>query len=223
MRLANLRTLRVTGSAARELRTLAAGAAIVAGLLVAGKGIPAVREWRSQARLERAELELELSRARRLVALDASLRDSLVVRQRRLATYDTLLLAGDDAASAAASLTDALAEAAETAEVQLTTVQADVDSTAARRVAGQALVRVFVRAELTASSSELATMLAWLEECPPLLAVRELTVSQTDATYAADRSERLRVTLVVEGLTWRRKLRARPAQPAPTTRGGRVI
>lgn len=189
--------------AGRERRTLVVGVTIIASLVLSTRALPEWRRWRAESQAVLAELDAEVVRARRAVALGPVLRDSLATRRERLAAYDTLLLAGDDPSAVAAALADALAEAAEIAEVQLSSVQAEVDSARVKRPGSGELLRVRLRAELTASGSALASMLAWLEQCPPMLAVREVTISQADVMVPADRVESLRVTLVIEGVAWR--------------------
>lgn len=189
--------------AARERRALVLGAVIIASLVLGTRGVPEWRRWRVESRATLMEFNAEVADARHAVALGPTMQDSLVARRQRLAAYDTLLLAGDDPTAAAAALADAIAEAAEVAEVEVSSVQTEVDSARMRRSSASELLRVRVRADLTASGSALADMLAWLEECPPLLAVRELTVSPVDVMVSAGRAERLRVTLVVEGVAWR--------------------
>lgn len=73
-------------------------------------------------------------------------------------------------------------------------------------------VRLSVVAE--GSSSELATLLLWLEESPPLLAIREIAVSQGEVSHAHEQIEQLRVSLVIDGIAWRG---ARPEVPASRT------
>lgn len=127
-----------------------------------------------------------------------------------MAAFDDLLL-GDDEPTAVVALADAVAEAAATGGVDVANVQVDVEAGRGRASDPAGLLRARLRAELTGSGEDLAITLAWLEEAPPLLAVRELIVTQLDVRGASHLPERLRMTLVVEGL-----IRPRPA-PRGTT------
>lgn len=171
--------------------------------MLSTRGVPAWRAWDAEARASAAELSAEVARARDAVAGSSSIRDSLNARMARLAVLDSVLLDGDASASIAAALAEEIAVAAEESGVRLGTVQAIVDSGGRliSRAGGRTgLLRVKSRTDVTADIGGLAALLAWLEEAPPLLAVRELSVTQPEPGAPDGQPEALRVSLLIEGL-----------------------
>jgi hypothetical protein len=180
---------------ARDRRVLLLGAASVALVVGAGRGLPAWREWYAGSRASAVQLRGELARAEESLRHSAVTRDSLTARKRRLVALLPLLASGETPQMAGAGLASSVASAAEAAGVRVGTVQVRPDS-AGRTV----FTRVAVRADVTGDVRGVAAFLGALEQDATLLAVRELAVSQPEPAAAADRAEALRVELLVEGL-----------------------
>jgi hypothetical protein len=185
----------------RDRHTLAAGAVVIAFLVVMSRGVPALRRWQADARTSATQLAAEAARAEASVSAHAATQESLLVRRARLAELDTAWLEGDSPATAAASLADLLAEAATVAEAQLTAVQVQPGVAASRGSAAGAVSRVAARASLTGDLETLVLFLATLESGPTLVSVRELSVTQPERELRLDQNESLRAEVVVEGLT----------------------
>lgn len=181
--------------ASRDRRALVVGTALLVTIAAIARGVPALHRWTSS----RAEIA-DLQRERLLVASGAAGR--LVETRARLATVredltgsGSLLLTGSTVSEAGAALAEAVAAAAEEADVALGAVQLRGDSAAAGP-----LVPIGAQTSLTGDLTSVAMFLALLEVAPELLVLRELTIVQPEPAIASDRIESLRAELLVEGL-----------------------
>lgn len=188
--------------ASRDRRALVMGTALLFAMVAVVRGGPALRGWTS-SRTEAADLQRE----RLLLASGAAsrlpeTRARLVAVRQDLDGFGSLLLTGPTFPAASAALAEAVATAAEDAEVTLGPVQLHGDSAAAGR-----LGRIGARTSATGDLASVAFFLALLEAAPELLVLRELTIVQPDLAITSDRIEELRAELLVEGL--------HRAQPGP--------
>jgi Type II secretion system (T2SS), protein M subtype b len=196
---------RVTLSA-RDRRTLVLGAAGIATLVFVSRGVPAWRGWVTEARAAAVEQSGELVRAEALVRAFPSIRDSLAARNARYLALAPELLAGGSVNAAGATLASLVSTAAIDAGVKLGAVQlrsreaAVADS--GRHGGGSRPVFVCIRVEgdLTGDIHGISAFLLAIERGPVHLAVRDLSITQSDAVGAPDRAETLHATFAVEGL-----------------------
>jgi hypothetical protein len=110
--------------------------------------------------------------------------------------YDSALVAEGAPSVASARLAEVLGDAASASEAQLGAVQLSADTAVARG----ALMKTRVRATVSGDLMSIALFLETIEAGPPLLAVRELTVTQPQLGVTAGQAERLQAEVVVEGL-----------------------
>jgi hypothetical protein len=115
-------------------------------------------------------------------------------------------VSGSEVSTAAANLAAIVVDAANGNGVRMGSLQTSADS--ATLQSGN-VAHVRVRGEATGDVSGVTQFLASLESGLPLIAVRELSVTQGEPTAAPDRPESLRVGFVIEGL-------ARIDPPDPT-------
>lgn len=196
----------------RDRRALAAGAAVVLLLLLAGRGLPAWRRWDAAVRASAAEMAAEAARAERTARLLPATLDSLEARRARLVALGSALLDGGSPAASAAALASLLSGAGARAGVQIGSVQVRPDTASAGT-----FLRVYARADGTGDLGAITRMLALLEGAPELLAVRELSITQTNPGGPAEQPEALRLELAVEGLAMAREA---PVPRAPAGEEG---
>jgi hypothetical protein len=179
----------------RDRRVLLFGVVCISLILGLGRGLPAWRSWRTEARAAGAQLTGEVLQARASVSRHRLLRDSLNARRGRFIALAPLLLSGKTPAMGGAALASLIATAATAASVRLGPVQVQPD-TAARTV----FSRVRVRADVTGDVRGVGTFISSLERGQTLLSIREISVSQLEPSAPPERAEALRVNLTVEGL-----------------------
>jgi hypothetical protein len=189
----------------REQKFVLVGCLLIFTLVAGARGIPAWSAWHEDASASAAELVAEAERAERSVASLAVTLDSLEQRRDRLAALSSALVGTGPPPSAAAALAARIAGAAAAARVEISAVQLQVDTTGAGE-----FTRVSVRAGASGDVRGIVRLLADLERGPPLLAVREWSVSPSDPAAAAYQPETLRVDFVVEGLALRHRVEGRP-------------
>jgi hypothetical protein len=187
-------------------------------IVVLGRGVPAWREWATVATSEAQTLTGEAEWAHQLVTSLPMLRDSARARRVRVENLSELLVAEGSPGAVSAAMSALVADAAVSAGVRLGAVEVRVDSGGPRARTGDGrapvrrhYLRVWARIDLTTDVQGLMAMLAWLEENPPLLAVRELTINQPDPGASPERPEILRVAIAIEGLAQRPVGRTQPA------------
>jgi len=184
----------------RDRRTLVAGAAIVAALVLGAKGIPAWLAWTRATRDEAREMVAEAARARASVEGATPTRDSLAVRYKRYLALAPRLLDATTPAGGGAALSSVVAGAAAGASAKVASIQIRADS-----AGPAAFTRVAVRADVVCDVRGLVAMLAALERGQLLVTVPELAVTSPDPGAGDDRPEMLHVQLLVEALVLNRR------------------
>ncbi len=179
----------------RDGRALLRGAAAIALVLAATRGIPAWLDWQRESRGADEETRNALARDRALVMNEAAVRESTIARGRRLIALAPSILSGDSPGNAGATLAGVLSGAAALSGVRLGSVQLRGDS-----LSRTAFTRIGARMDATGDIRGVIAMLSAIESGPTLLSVRSLSISQPDLTAGDDRVEALHVELEVEGL-----------------------
>lgn len=183
------------GFSAKDRRTAVFGIVVVGSMIGLSRGLPAIREWERAHVADAADLAAKASSARANVRMLRMMRDSLTARRKRLVSMDSAMLSGTSAAAAAADLASALDEIAASSRVKIISMQLRADSAAAG-----ALTKVAVRVSGTGDVTGLAAFLRDVEANDAPLAIRELTVSQSDPAAPPSKPEALHVDVVVEAL-----------------------
>jgi Type II secretion system (T2SS), protein M subtype b len=194
---------------ARDRRTLALGAMGIGSLLLVTRGLPAWRAWVTETRAAAAEQRATAARAEAVVQGAQAMGDSLVARNRRFLALAPTLLAGRTVNAAGATLASLVSGAAAEAGVTLGAVQLRSRDA----VPSSTFTRIRVECDVTGDIRGVSRFLLALERGPVRLAVRDLTVTQSDAVGAPDRAEVLHATMAIEGLA----LAARPSPLDRTT------
>jgi hypothetical protein len=179
----------------RDRRTLIIGIAACAGIVGAGRGVPLLREWESTRLAAAADAEQRLATASAATAMATPIENGTRRAQEQAATADSALLHGATPATAAAALALLLSDRADSTGLGITSESVRADTGFVHGFA-----RVRVRLSATADVRGLTRFLASVEGSPRLLAVRDMTVSQSDPAAGDDRPESLRIDLVVEAL-----------------------
>jgi hypothetical protein len=180
----------------REQRVLVIGGGFVLALVVLGRGVPTLLRWHAESRSTVSELRGQVARADQLVGTATAVRDSATMRGRRLIALAPLLLDGTTSSAATATLASLVSGAAAKANIRLGSLQLAVDSSH-----DDTFARVSVRGNATGDVRGLSSLLTQLERGPTLLAVRELSIFQSDPTTPSDQIETLQMEFVIEGLS----------------------
>ena len=184
----------------RDRRALTIGAGVIAIVLLASRGVPAMIAWQRERNRDADARQEKLDRAMAAISRVGAVRDSIGARGERIVALAPVLVAGDTPASASASLAELMSGAAELSNVKLGALQLHADTSSR-----DAFVRVGVHGEATGDVTGIMSMLASLESGPTLLAVRELSITQPEPSAPADHMETLHVELTVEGLMLRQR------------------
>jgi type II secretion system (T2SS) protein M len=171
------------------------GGALTIAMFGGARGIPSIREWRNQARADAVANLAELTKAREIVRTESLARDSAIARGKRIIALARLVLSGDTRASAGASLAGIISEAATSSSVELGALELQPDS-----LSKSTFTRIAVRGSANGDIQGLTHMLERIEEGPELLAIKELSITQSDVSAGADHMEALHMELVVHGL-----------------------
>jgi hypothetical protein len=192
----------------RDRRTLVIGLALVAGLLVGFRGVPAWRGRYDHERAAASHLALRAAEAQAAVRGSRVRADSLDARRRRFVDLAPAILDGRTPAAAGATLAAIVSGAAAKAGLQVNSVQVRPDS------AGPGIFTpVSVHADATGDVRGIAAMLGLLERGPELLAVRSLAVSGAQPAAPGTQPEALHLELTVEGLALSRPAADSAAAP----------
>lgn len=185
------------GVGSRDRKTAIVGTIVVLSLLLVGRGLPAWHRWRINAKestesvlAEASEVAGSVERAREV---DAANRRAELLRIELAPAF----VNGSTQATAAANLASLVADAATANGVRMGSLQGSADSAMSR--SGN-VVHLRVRGEGTANVTAVTQFLATLEGGLPLIAVRELSITQGDPRAPPDRPESLRVGFVIEAL-----------------------
>ncbi len=178
-----------------DQRVLLVGAVAIGGLFAVGRGWPRVSAW-TEGRRDSALASLRQdAQASDQASLLPVYTDSLNARRRRLAALDTMLIAGATVAEAGAALSNAVSDYADSHAVRVVSMQVRPDTIAVRGYA-----HVAVRLIGVADVNGLTSLLSDIESGTPVLAVREIAITQPDPTVASSKPEALRFELLVEAL-----------------------
>jgi len=179
----------------RDRRTLISGAAGIALLVLVGRGLPALRRYEHDQRAAAAEAQDRLARIRASMKQHATNARVLAEARRRLVSYDSALLVGRDPTAVQAQLSALITEAGDGAEAQLGGVQLQADSTATTM-----LSHASARTTVTGDLEAIGWFMESLEAGPPLVAIREVSITQAAQPSMPQQHETLRAELVVESL-----------------------
>lgn len=182
-------------NSARDRRALIMGLVGISLTIGIGRVLPAWQRWRYETSSAANQLKREVERSRNSIAHGRLFQDSLAVRRKRFMALAPLLVSGHTTAMGSAALASVVSTAAATANMRLGPLRVDPD-TASRGV----FSRVRVRAELTGDVRGVAAFLSAIEGGTPLIAIRELTVSQLEPSAPPERAEALQVGLMLEAL-----------------------
>jgi hypothetical protein len=182
----------------RDRRALSIGAGTILGLVVLGRGLPALLSWERKEATRAQAQGAELARVRVEIARAPMVQDSARAHGARIVALAPLILGGDSPATASATLAGIISGAAARANVRVGALQLHADT-----ASKSTFVRVGVRGEVTGDIAGVTAMLASLERGPTMLAIRELSITQPELAAASDQMESLHVELVVEGLMQR--------------------
>jgi hypothetical protein len=184
----------------RDRRALSIGAIVVAGGVLVGRGLPALRAWSDASIASAGEAVAEAHRVELSVRGASALTDTIQARTARFLTLAPALVDGTSAGTAGATLASLLSGAAATAGAKLGSVQVRTEGSVRDSSGARTFPRVAVRASLTADVRGLAKLLVALERGPTLLSIEELAVTQPEPGADGGRPEVLQVELVIGGL-----------------------
>ena len=173
----------------RDRRTLAIGGVTLAALLGVGRGLPAWGEWGAAKREVALDALRQAAIATKGAKLLPALTESLALHEQRLAEVDTMILRGATIPEAGASLASVLSDYADDRAIRLVSVQVRPDSGAKG-----GLARVAVRATGVGDVAGITSLLQDIESGAPILAVRELVITQPDPAGRDGRAEALHST-----------------------------
>jgi type II secretion system (T2SS) protein M len=172
------------------------GGALVACMLLGARGLPAAYLWQRELHANALESRTALYEARILMNSESMLRESTIVRGKRVIDLAPLLLNGDSPSASGATLEGVLSQAAMMSKVQLGAVELQSDS------GGKTIFEhVAVRASANGDIRGLTNMLAQLERGPALLSIKQLSITQPEMDAGLNRMESLHMELVVEGIS----------------------
>jgi hypothetical protein len=180
---------------ARERRALTIGAVTMLGIVLLGKGIPALHEWESGERAGAEQAVSELAALRRTLETGDRVRNRLARTSAELVRLDSSVLHSTSPAEAASTLAMLVNEFADSASIHLGAVTVRSDSSFTRGFA-----TATVRATATGDVEGLMTFLQFIEDGDITLGVRELTVTQPDPAAPSSKPETLRFEVVIRAL-----------------------
>ena len=183
--------------AARDRRALALGVAVIGGLLLTLRGVPAWWRWRSEVRARAAEAIRQERTVQAVIGGFSQSLDTLGERVRRLQGMGSAFLAGATPTEAASMLATAVADIARSSLVRIDAIQMRADSV---RSGTLEMPRVRVEAQATGDVAGLAALLQGLEKGPLLLSIQRLSVRAAAVDAPANQTESLTIQFTVEGL-----------------------
>jgi hypothetical protein len=160
-----------------------------------GRGVPAWREWEQGERLAAQESSRRLEVARSAIDAHRSITAMRSTLTRRLDSLSGTYLRASSTAVAGAALATVIGDLGEESGVRITSAAVRADS-----ATKATFTRIAVRISATGDVEGLADYLSSLESSEQLLAVRELSVAQTDPGAPDSRVESLHFEMLVEGL-----------------------
>jgi len=187
----------------KDKHTLAAGALAIALIVGGGRGLPMYRRWRRESADAAVENVERAARMRALSKRERVLHDTLAARVHRVLSLAPLIVTGASLAAATAELHGTVAVAAAQSNVRIDAVQLGGDTTRSRT-----FQRVRIRAEVVGDAGGLASFLSRIERGPPLLRVRELTITQSDPNAPDTRPDAIRAIVVIDGMALKPRMRS---------------
>jgi type II secretion system (T2SS) protein M len=178
-----------------DQRVLLFGGLVLSGLVGASRGVPLVVRWSADRRAAALSLVRQAALADGADRILPVLADSLAARRRRLDMLDTMLVSASTVAEAGARLSNVISEYADARSVRVLSLQLRPDSTERRGFA-----QVAVRMTGVADVAGLTSLLGDVESSTPILAVRDLGITQPDPAVPDSKAETLRFELWVEAL-----------------------
>lgn len=179
----------------RDRRTLAIGVIVCGAIVGAGRGVPALRAWQSERLAAAAEAEQRLASAEAAVSMALSIEGNAGRAKQRASEDDSALIHAITPPAAGVVLAAMLSDCADSTGFAISSESVRGDTGFTRGFA-----RTRVRLSGTADIRALTRFLAKVEGSAQLLAVRDLTVSQSDPGAGEDRPESLRIEVVIEAL-----------------------
>jgi len=183
----------------RDRRTLAAGLLVVVCLVTVFRGIPAWRRWDRATREEALALANTLRTVRAAIADEARQAREQEQRQTHLLAYAPWMIGGNGASAAAATVASRLNGVARSNHAEMGSARLLPDST----TADEPFEPVRIAGTLHADVRGLSGFLGAVQRGPPLLAIRALAIEQPDPGRGDESPERLQISFVLEGLTYR--------------------
>lgn len=187
-----------------DRRTLLFGALTVVALLVLGRALPGWLDWERNARADAINSGHEFEQALQLLEESRVVEPRLEALRARAISAAELALDGSSSAAAEAHLADVLRRAGVEAGVVVGSITVRSQSPTSRVSASNDAtandLRVIATVVLDSDIDGLTLLLGWLEQLPPLLAIRELNVTRRQQVLHDDAGESLQATLTVEGL-----------------------
>lgn len=177
----------------RDRRTLVVGVACILFMIFIVRVVPAKRRWDARAEARAMVLAHEVADARNLVAREKATRDALTARTRMLGRLNARLIHVDSKSAGEAALAALVSAAATSAGIKVDALALDADA-----AGGGSLRTVSVTGGATGDLQGLALFLTALERAPSRLAVRALSITQSDPTAPDTRAESLRFEFTVQ-------------------------
>jgi hypothetical protein len=179
----------------KDRRALAAGGVLIGCLLLTGRGVPAWREWERAERAAAEDSARRLENARANIDAHQSIIALRAVATRRLDSLSTAYLHASSPAIAGATLATLVGDLGGESGIRITSTTVRADS-----ATKAAFTRITVRVSATGDVEGLADYLSSIESSEQLLAVRELSVAQSDPAAPDSRAEALHFELLIEAL-----------------------
>jgi hypothetical protein len=179
----------------RDRRALSAAAIVVGGGWSAKLGLPALHEWETTQRTAAVAVLNDRAAAIAGARTASVLDDSVRARSYRLASLDSGIVSVATVAEGGAALSSIVADVAEAANVRVTSLQIRGDT-----VVRGGFARVAVRLIGVSDVAGLAALLHDVEANDVSIAVRELSVAQSDPAAPSSHAESLRIDLLAETL-----------------------
>ncbi len=183
---------------ARDRRTLVAGSVLLTAILLLPPVARGWLAWDHRVREQAALLEQRSAESELLLRHHASVTDSLRIRERQRARLDSLLVEGESKAAISSAFAGLIVEGASQLDVTLGSIQVGLDSSRFKApTKKQQLIRTTARFTASGSADALIGLIAWIEESPPMLSVREVALT---VTQSPDGTPMGHASLVVQGL-----------------------
>ena len=180
---------------AQDRRALGAGVLVIGSMLLVGRGVPAWLQWEQSQRLAVQESHQRLRRAQSAIRAHRAILTMRGQLAGRLDSLSSAHLQATSATMACAALAAMLSDLGDASAIRVTSISVRPDA-----ATKAAFTRIAVRVSATGDVEGLADYLRGIESSAQMLAVRELSVAQTDPTAPDSRAESLRFEILVEAL-----------------------